>query len=143
VFKANEGSLSRDPIEGELSRPRSPSKGTEPYLAHTRVSAFMDVSPNHEPTLIERGTDVHLNHPLTAQRGIHDSQPTRWELWTPHPSVLWKDAEGAYKQVRALAPIASSGPGCDCVDLLIISPTQLDFPFYDFFVIYYDFSKPL
>ena len=27
------------------------------------------------------------------------------------------------------------------VDLLIWSPTQLDFLFYDFFVIYYDFSK--
>jgi hypothetical protein len=25
------------------------------------------VSPDHEPTLIERGTDVHLNHPLIAQ----------------------------------------------------------------------------
>ena len=30
-----------------------------------------------------------------------------------------------------------------CVDLLIWSLTQLDFPFYDFSVIYYDFSKPI
>ena len=30
-----------------------------------------------------------------------------------------------------------------CVDLLIWSLTQLDFLFYDFFVIYYDFSKLL
>ena len=30
-----------------------------------------------------------------------------------------------------------------CVDLLIWSLTQLDFPFYDFSVIYYDFSKLL
>jgi hypothetical protein len=44
----------------------------------------MDVSPNHEPTLIEPGKDVHLNHPLVARRGIHDSQPARWESWTPH-----------------------------------------------------------
>jgi hypothetical protein len=29
---------------------------------------------------------------------------------TPHPSVLRKDDEGAYKQVGELAPIASSGP---------------------------------
>jgi hypothetical protein len=70
----------------------------------------MDVSLDHEPTLIEWGTDVHLNHPLTAQRGIRDSRPARWESWTPHPSVLRKDGEGAYKQVRELAPIASSGP---------------------------------
>jgi hypothetical protein len=70
----------------------------------------MDVSPDHEPTLIERSIDVHLNHPLTAQRGIRESRPTRWESWTPHPSVLRKDDEGAYKQVGELAPIASSGP---------------------------------
>jgi hypothetical protein len=30
-----------------------------------------------------------------------------------------------------------------CVDLLILSPMQLDFPVYDFSVIYYDFSKLL
>ena len=28
-----------------------------------------------------------------------------------------------------------------CVDLLMWSPTKLDFPFYDFSVIYYVFSK--
>jgi hypothetical protein len=28
-----------------------------------------------------------------------------------------------------------------CVDILMWSPTKLDFLFYDFFVIYYDFSK--
>jgi hypothetical protein len=70
----------------------------------------MDVSLDHEPTLIERGTDVHLNHPLTAQRGIRDSRPARWESWMPHPSVLRKDGEGACKQVGELAPIASNGP---------------------------------
>jgi hypothetical protein len=71
----------------------------------------MDVSPDYEPTLIERGTDIHLNHPLTAQRGIRNSRPARWESWTPHPSVLWKDGEGAYKQVGELTTIALSGPG--------------------------------
>jgi hypothetical protein len=70
----------------------------------------MDVSPDHELTLIEQGTDVHLNHPLAARRGIHDSQPTQWESWTPHPSVLRKGGEGAYGQAGELAPIALSGP---------------------------------
>jgi hypothetical protein len=70
----------------------------------------MDVSPDHEPTLIEWGTDVHLNHPLTAQRGIHDSRPARWESWMLHPSIPQKDGEGAYKQVGELAPITSNGP---------------------------------
>jgi hypothetical protein len=70
----------------------------------------MDVSPNHEPTLIERGTDVHLNYPLTAQRGIHDSRPVRWESWTPHPSALRRGGAGTQKLVEELAPIALSGP---------------------------------
>jgi hypothetical protein len=70
----------------------------------------MDVSSDHEPTLIEHGTDVHLKHPLTAQRGIHDSRPARWESWSPYPSVLRKDGEGAHKQVGELTPITSSGP---------------------------------
>jgi hypothetical protein len=34
--RANESSYSRDPIEGELSRPRSPANETEPYLACSR-----------------------------------------------------------------------------------------------------------
>jgi hypothetical protein len=37
------------------------------------MSAFMDESPDHEPTLIERSMGVYLNHPITAQRGIRDS----------------------------------------------------------------------
>jgi hypothetical protein len=45
----------------------------------------MDESPNHEPTLIERGMGIHLNHPITAQRGIRNSRPARWELRKPHP----------------------------------------------------------
>jgi hypothetical protein len=69
----------------------------------------MDMSPDHEPTLIERGMDAHLNHPLTAQRGIRDSRPARWESWTPHPSIPRKDGEGAYKQFGELAPITSNG----------------------------------
>jgi hypothetical protein len=70
----------------------------------------MNVSLDHEPILIEQGTNVHLNHALTAQRGIRDSRPARWESWTPQPFVLRKDSEGAYKQVRELTPIASSEP---------------------------------
>jgi hypothetical protein len=70
----------------------------------------MDVSPDHEPTLIERGMNIHLNHPLTARRGIRDSRPARWESRKPHPSTLRKGGEGACKRVRELAPIALSGP---------------------------------
>jgi hypothetical protein len=45
----------------------------------------MDESLDHEPTLIKRGMGIHFNHPITAQRGIHNSRPARWELWKPHP----------------------------------------------------------
>jgi hypothetical protein len=69
----------------------------------------MDVSPDHDPTLIERGTDVHWNHLITDQRGMRDSRPIRWESWTPHPSVLRKDGEGAYGQDGELTTIALSG----------------------------------
>jgi hypothetical protein len=68
----------------------------------------MDVSPDHEPTLIERGTDVHLNHPITTQQGTHDSRPARWESWTPHPPPIpRKEGGGAYGQD---GEIASNGP---------------------------------
>jgi hypothetical protein len=70
----------------------------------------MDESPDHEPTLIEWGMGVHLNHPITARRGTRNSRPARWELWTPHPSVPRRDGEGAYKQVGEPVPIASNGP---------------------------------
>jgi hypothetical protein len=70
----------------------------------------MDASPEHKPTLIELGTGVHLNHPITARRGTHDSRPTRWESWTPHPPVPRRDGEGMYKQVGEHVPFASNGP---------------------------------
>jgi hypothetical protein len=70
----------------------------------------MDVSPDHDSTLIERGTGVHLNHPITARRGTRDSRPARWESWTPHPPVPRKDGEGAHEQDGEHTPIASNGP---------------------------------
>jgi hypothetical protein len=45
----------------------------------------MDESPDHEPTFIERGMGVHLNYPITAQRGIRNPRPDRWVLRKPHP----------------------------------------------------------
>jgi hypothetical protein len=70
----------------------------------------MDESPDHEPTLIEQGMGVHLNHPITARRGTRNSRPAQWELWTPHPSVPRRDGEGTYKQVGEHVPVASNGP---------------------------------
>jgi hypothetical protein len=76
----------------------------------THVSAFTNESPDHEPTLIEWGMGVHLNHPIIAQRGTHNSRPARWELRRPHPSSRGETARERTKQVEELAPIASNGP---------------------------------
>jgi hypothetical protein len=70
----------------------------------------MDESLGHEPTLIERGMDVHSNHPLTAQRGIRNSRPDRWGLRRPHPPSRGGTARVRLKQDEELAPIASNGP---------------------------------
>jgi hypothetical protein len=70
----------------------------------------MDESPDHEPTLIERGMGVHLNHPITAQRGIRNPRHDRWGLRKPHPPSRGRTARERLKQVAELAPIASNGP---------------------------------
>jgi hypothetical protein len=70
----------------------------------------MDESPDHEPTLIERGMGVHLNRPLVAQRGIRNPRPDRWGLRKPHPPSRGGTARVRLKQDEELAPIASNGP---------------------------------
>jgi hypothetical protein len=70
----------------------------------------MDESPDHEPTLIERGMGVHLNHLLTAQRGIRDPRPDRWGLRKPHPPSRGGTAWVRLKQDEELSPIASNVP---------------------------------
>jgi hypothetical protein len=71
----------------------------------------MDESSDHEPTLIEWGMCVHLNHPLTARRGIRNPRPNRWGLWRPHPPSRGGTAIARLKQDEELTPIASNGPG--------------------------------
>jgi hypothetical protein len=70
----------------------------------------MDESPDHEPTLIERGMGVHLNHPLAARRGIRNPRPDRWGLRKPHPSSRGGMARARLERDGGLAPIASNGP---------------------------------
>jgi hypothetical protein len=70
----------------------------------------MDESPDHEPTLIEWGMGVHLNHPITARRGICNPRPDRWGLRKPHPPPREGAATERSKQVGELTPIASNGP---------------------------------
>jgi hypothetical protein len=70
----------------------------------------MDESPDHKTTLIERGMGVHLNHLITAQRGIRNSRPNRWELRKPHPLSRGGTARERSNQVEELTPITSNGP---------------------------------
>jgi hypothetical protein len=70
----------------------------------------MDESPDHDPTLIERGMGVHLNHPIAAQRGIRNPRPDRWGLRKPHPPPREGTARVHSQQVGELTPIASNGP---------------------------------
>jgi hypothetical protein len=61
------------------------------------MSAFMGVSSDHELTLIERGTGVHLNHPLTAQSG--DPRFVTRSMGVTDTSPL-RPAEGRQRGVR-------------------------------------------
>jgi hypothetical protein len=70
----------------------------------------MDESLDHEPTLIERGMGVHLNHPIIARRGIRNLRPDRWGLRKPHPPSREGTTRERSKQVGELTPIASNGP---------------------------------
>ena len=69
------------------------------------------MSPDREPTLFEQGTDVHLNHPLTAQRSIHDSQPAHGQLGLHHPSSLRKGDEGRNVKTRVTTDRPYPGQG--------------------------------
>jgi hypothetical protein len=53
---------------------------------------------------------VHLNHPITAQRGIRNSRPARWELRKPHPPSRRETTRERTKQVEELVLITSNGP---------------------------------
>jgi hypothetical protein len=70
----------------------------------------MDESLDHEPTLIERGMGVQLNHPIAAQRGTRNPRPDRWGLWKPHPPSRGGTTRTCLKQDGELTPIASNGP---------------------------------
>jgi hypothetical protein len=63
-----------------------------------------------QPTLIEQGMDVHLNHSLTARRGIRNPRPDRWGLRKPQPPSHGGTTRPRLKQNEELALIALNGP---------------------------------
>jgi hypothetical protein len=70
----------------------------------------MGESPDHDPTLLEQGMGVHLNHSIAARRGIRNPQPDRSGLWKPHPPPHEGTVRARLKQDGELTPIASNGP---------------------------------
>jgi hypothetical protein len=71
----------------------------------------MDESPDHKPTLIERGMGVHLNNPIAAQRGTRNSRPAQWELRTPHPPSRAGTAKGRTNKLESPPRSPRTGPG--------------------------------
>jgi hypothetical protein len=71
----------------------------------------MDESLDHEPTLIERGMGVHLNHPITARRGTCNSRPARWELQTPRPPSREGTVRGRTEKSESPSRSSRMGPG--------------------------------
>jgi hypothetical protein len=69
VFKAKRGQLVEGSHRGRASAPSVPIERDRALPSTPASSAFKDVSLDHEPTPIERGTDVHLNHPLQLNEG--------------------------------------------------------------------------
>jgi hypothetical protein len=71
----------------------------------------MDESPDHKPTLIERGMGVHLNNPIAAQRGTRNSRPARSELRKPHPPSCGGTAKGRTNKSESPPRLPRTGPG--------------------------------
>jgi hypothetical protein len=94
VFKVNQRHLVEGSHRGSASAPSAPIEWDRALPSESFESALMDVSRDHEPTLIERGMNVHLNHPIIAHRGIRDSRPIRGKHGLLHPSSPRKGVEG-------------------------------------------------
>ena len=67
VFGVGQRRLVRGIPSRESIEPSDPIQRVRALPSETSASALWNVSPDHEPTLIERGRDVHSNYPLTAR----------------------------------------------------------------------------
>jgi hypothetical protein len=85
VFESQRGQLAGGSHRGRASAPSVPiERDRAPPSKPTQALQWTCLRTT-QPTLIERGMDVHSNHPLAAQRGIRNSRPARWGLRKPHP----------------------------------------------------------
>jgi hypothetical protein len=119
--RANKGSWSRDPTEGELTRPRSPANGTEPYLAHPRKRFHGRISgPRAYPYRTGHGRPLELPDNsskrnlrfATRSMGVADTSPPRpaegrqgdvWKSRRVRPDRLeWAQARGLDARLHLL-----------------------------------------
>jgi hypothetical protein len=85
VFESRRGQLVGGSHRGRASAPSVPIEWDRAPPSKPTQALPWTCLRTTQPTLIERGMDVHLNHPLAARRGIRNSRPARWELRKPHP----------------------------------------------------------
>jgi hypothetical protein len=104
IFKSQRGQLvGGDPIEGELSRPRSLANGTVPHLAnpherfHGRVSG-----PRANP--YRTGDGRPLESPDNSSARDPQSATRSMGVAETSPSVSRRDGEGAFKTSRRARP---------------------------------------
>jgi hypothetical protein len=84
------------PSEGGIE-PSDPIK--QDRVRQITCRYFWSAPLGHQPTLIERGTGVHSDHPLAAHWRHHVRCPLR-ATWRFPPSSLRKGDEGAYDKSR-------------------------------------------
>jgi hypothetical protein len=98
-----------DPIEGELSRPRSLANGTEPHLANPCKCFYGRVSgPRAYPYRMGHGRP--LEPPASSSTRNPQSATRSMGLRKPHPLSRGLTARARLEQDRELAPIASNEP---------------------------------
>jgi hypothetical protein len=110
VFKSPRGQLVEGSHRGRASEPSDPSERDRALPSKPTQALSWTSLQTTKPTLIEWGMGVHLNHPITARRGIRDSRLARWGLRKPHPPSRGGMARERIRQVEELAPIASNRP---------------------------------
>jgi hypothetical protein len=110
VLKSQRGQLVAGSHRGRAFAPSVPSERDRAPPSKPTQALLWTCLWTTQPTLIEWGMGVHLNYPLTAQRGIRNSRPDRWGCG----NLTLRLAEGRRgrdkKQVVKLYPIASNGP---------------------------------
>ena len=99
VFEACRVCLAGGSHRGRAPSPRILSNGSEPRLANP-CERLCDVSTDHNPTLTERGTDVHLNHPDKSSLKQPWLAARAWVAWCASPLLPVEGRRGSKTKVE-------------------------------------------